>query len=396
MPESTLSAALRQFDTAEANLLKAEKNLDRVMSSIPSGICFGSNNEYEDACHNFQQLYAALPRIDGVKHNVELMDLDQIAQNRLDATELGEIEVTISVERSIEEPQRILRDYRRRFDEARRKLVRTALAEQMDKIDELLIAMTPLLHPDPESARSISDDRFATLKEAVSQINNMLGSSIPKPPRWSDLHRHLHFGMIGDLRDIIHFDWPAARTGLRTSMYGENDPIPMECDDLGVLLQQKPSGPVITRLKWDSLSDEDFERLIFGLMTFSENYENPEWLMQTRAADRGRDLSVTRVLVDVLSGTRRERVIVQCKHWRSRSVALSDLALVKEQMQLWEPPRIDALIVATSGRFTADAVQWIERHNQSDSALKIQMWAESHLEMLLASRPNLIAEFRLR
>ncbi|WP_085943108.1 restriction endonuclease [Hydrocarboniphaga effusa] len=100
--------------------------------------------------------------------------------------------------------------------------------------------------------------------------------------------------------------------------------------------------------------------------------------------------------MDAYSGTRRERVIVQCKHWRSRSVSVPDLAVVKTQMQLWEPPRIDALVIATSGRFTADAVKWIERHNQSDSALKIHMWAESHLEMLLASRPNLIAEFRLR
>ena len=51
---------------------------------------------------------------------------------------------------------------------------------------------------------------------------------------------------------------------------------------------------------------------------------------------------------------------------------------------------------ATSGRFTADAVALIEKQNQSDSALRIEMWAESHLERLLASRPALIAEFSLR
>jgi hypothetical protein len=66
------------------------------------------------------------------------------------------------------------------------------------------------------------------------------------------------------------------------------------------------------------------------------------------------------------------------------------------QMKLWEPPRIDALVVATSGRFTSDAVAFIEKHNQSDTSLRIEMWTESHLELLLASRPSMIAEFKLR
>jgi hypothetical protein len=65
-------------------------------------------------------------------------------------------------------------------------------------------------------------------------------------------------------------------------------------------------------------------------------------------------------------------------------------------MELWQPPRVDGLIIATTGRFTADAIALIEQHNQADRALHIDMWADSHLEMLLAVRPHLIAEFRLR
>jgi hypothetical protein len=65
-------------------------------------------------------------------------------------------------------------------------------------------------------------------------------------------------------------------------------------------------------------------------------------------------------------------------------------------MKLWEPPRVDILIIATSGRFTTDAIQYVENINQSDTALHIELWAESHLEMLLASRPALIGEFGLR
>jgi hypothetical protein len=65
-------------------------------------------------------------------------------------------------------------------------------------------------------------------------------------------------------------------------------------------------------------------------------------------------------------------------------------------MALWEPPRVDCLVVAISGRFTTQAVHWIEKHNQSNSALKIEMWPGTHFEWLLAQRPALIAEFGLR
>lgn len=112
--------------------------------------------------------------------------------------------------------------------------------------------------------------------------------------------------------------------------------------------------------------------------------------------DRGRDLSVYRVYADPLGGTLRQRVIIQCKHWQSRSVAPANIAALKEQMKLWEPPRVDIHVIATSGRFTSDAVAIVEKHNQSDSALRIEMWPESHLERLLASRPAIIAEFGLR
>ena len=118
--------------------------------------------------------------------------------------------------------------------------------------------------------------------------------------------------------------------------------------------------------------------------------------MKTNAPDRGRDLSVYRVHIDTLGGTIRQRVIIQCKHWLSKSVGSSEIAVLREQMKLWEPPRVDVHVIATSGRFTSDSVALIEKQNHSDSALRIEMWAESHLERLLASRPAIIAEFSLR
>lgn len=396
MSESPLNVALRHFEVAEANLVKSEKLLTEIEAAIPQGIVFGGNSDYESNCRHFEALVGALPGIDGWKPEIYLMDLDEIAQNRFDAHELGEIESIVSVERQIDEPSRLLREYRHRFNQKRRQLIRDALVELIDAVDANLRNLAKQLEEDQASNEISPSEDFEELKENAAQIGTLLGSSVAKPPRWGDFHRHMHFGMLGDLHDIIEHDWPSVKSELRKSMYGEKEPIPVEVEDLGTLVSAKPRGPVATRLKWDNLSEEEFERLLFVLISSERGYENHEWLMKTNAPDRGRDLSVYRVYSDSLSGTLRQRVIIQCKHWQTKSVSTSDIATLKEQMKLWEPPRVDIHVIATSGRFTSDAVATVERHNQSDSALRIEMWPESHLERLLSSRPAIIAEFRLR
>jgi hypothetical protein len=396
MSESQLNSALRHFEVAEANLLKAEKVLADIGAAIPKGVLFGENPEFEDNCRSFETLLAALPSLHNWKPSIALMGLDEIAQNRLDAQDVGEIECILSVEREIEEPSKLLREYRYRFNQMRRELIRGALTDLIDAIDANLRKLSKLLDEDTKSLALVVHDQFEELKQNVAQINTLLGSSVAKPFRWPELHRHMHFGMLGDLRDIVETDWPAVKAGLRKSMYGEKEPVPTEVEDLGFLVSAKPRGLVATKLKWSSLPDEEFERLLFALISSEQGYENPEWLMKTNAPDRGRDLSVHRVHNDSLGGTLRQRVIIQCKHWQTKSVGPIEIATLREQMKLWEPPRVDIHVIATSGRFTSDAVALIEKHNQSDSALRIEMWPESHLERLLASRPAIIAEFALR
>ncbi len=398
MDDSPLNSALRHFEVAEANLLKLEKILAEIEEAIPQGIEFvGDNPEYENNCRSFDAILAALPKIDNWKPQIVLMDLDEIAQSRLDAKELDEIEFIVSVEHQITEPKRLLREYRYRFNQKRRELIRDALIELIDNIDNDLKVLSKELENVSECPyETVSNSQFDKLKEHIAQIDTLLGSSVSRPPRWSDLYRHLHFGLLGDLYDIINHDWPSVKAGLRKSLYGEKEPIPAEVEDLSALVQNKPRGSVSTSLTWEHLTDNEFERLIFALISSEKGYENPEWLMKTNAPDRGRDLSVYRIFVDPLGGTFRQRVIIQCKHWLSKSVGPSEVAILREQMKLWEPPRVDVHIIATSGRFTSDAVSIIEKQNQSDSALRIEMWPESHLERLLASRPAIIAEFGLR
>jgi hypothetical protein len=167
-------------------------------------------------------------------------------------------------------------------------------------------------------------------------------------------------------------------------------------ENLASLVQSKPVGTVTTKLKWADISAEDFERLLFNILADAPDYNNPQWLMHTNAPDRGRDISAEHIRTDSLSGTKNERVMVQAKHWQSKSVALRDVSDAAAQVSLWEPPKVNVLVIATSGRFTSDAVAWIEKHNQNVQQPRIEMWPDSHLELLLAQRPHLVAGFRLR
>lgn len=395
MNNPTLLQALQQFEAVEANLEKLERLCAEALKLIPQGISFGSDPAYEDRCRAAEEVLKHLPTIDGWKPSLSFSDLDSIAQNRFDCAELGEPLAEISFERSLEEPERELREYRFRFNKKRRKLIHDALTELVDKIDNVIRVIRD------KTGNSQTDDKieipeWEELRTYASQIHTLLGSSVARPERWSDFVRHIRFGYVHDFQDIEKFDWPTVREGLHAVLYGKDDPIPVQVEELGQLVSAKPVGNIPSKLEWSNLSDEDFERLVFALISNERGYENPEWLLQTRAPDRGRDLSVARVTRDTLTGTIRKRVIIQCKHWLQKSVSIAEIAALKEQMKLWGEPRVDVLIIATSGRFTNDAVDSIERHNRSDSALTIEMWPESHLEMILASRPGMIAEFGLR
>ncbi|MGH2864192.1 MAG: restriction endonuclease [Solirubrobacteraceae bacterium] len=287
-----------------------------------------------------------------------------------------------------------LADYRYRFTRARRRLVRERVIELVSEIDGLL-AELPTKH-ERDSTPLADDGDWQQLAGHVKEIERLLAQDLARKGRWSDLHRHLSFALGVDLHDIAEWDWPSVRGDIMDALYGELEPLPIDATDLGALVAARPAGPVTTALHWAALDDDEFERLMFNLISQTAGYENARWLMKTRAPDRGRDLSVDRVVSDALSGTRRERVIIQCKHWLSRSIPMPECAAAVAAVKLWEPPVVDSLIIASSGRFTADAVQWIERHNESRERPPIEVWADSHLEFLLASRAALVTEFGLR
>ena len=393
--KSPLMSVLEKFEATEANIAKLERLWSELESLIPGGISFGDDPDYDDKIRAYSLLLDALPMIDGWKPTISPWTLNAIAQNRLDARELEEPEVFFQIEEGIVQPGKEIRDYRFRFNNKRRALIRDTLVDLIDEVDSDVRILRQKINEREPSIR-LESELWADIRRHISEIEVLLGSSVPKPPRWTDMLRHIHFGKLQDFDDIEGRDWPSIKAELRKGLYGVDEPLPIGIKDLGELVTTKPSGSIATKLNWASLDDTGYERLLFVLISNEAGYENPEWLMQTRAPDRGRDLSVTRTTTDALSGTLHQRVVIQCKHWQTKSVSLQDAASAKEQMSLWANPRVDVLIIATSGRFTLDAVDWIERHNATGVSPRVEMWPESHLEHLLAPRPGLIAEFKLR
>ena len=97
MPESPLSAALRSFETTEANLNKLERLWGKACALIPDSLSFGDDPGYEDTCRSIELVAKYLPSIDGWRPNFNMIDLNTIAQTRRDYLELEEQEARISL-----------------------------------------------------------------------------------------------------------------------------------------------------------------------------------------------------------------------------------------------------------------------------------------------------------
>lgn len=394
-----LNEALRQFDLVEANLTKLESVWKKMEQLTPTGIAFfgGSpeGREYRILMRDFQTLVDSLPRIDGWSIRAQLMNLDEIAQLRFDAMDLGEFGAQQAAEETIEEPRRQIDEYRHRMARKRQQLVHDRLEELIVEADSTLMAAVEeagvVSRSDCTSARTTHLERFERL---VGEVDRILGGA-SRTDAWTRLRRHLSFAQGVDLLDINEYDWPEVKRELRSHLSGR-EPHRVAVEDIGELVTNRPKGQVSTALNWSAIDGGGFERLMFAIISSADGYENPDWLMHTNAPDRGRDLQVIRVRHDSLGGVTRERVIIQCKHWLSKSVGPRDVAEVVTDIALWEPPPVASLVIASSGRFSADAVRWVEQHNHQGKRPTIEMWPESHVERLLAQRPHLVVDFGLR
>jgi hypothetical protein len=387
-----LEELLNAMDRAEANLTKLENVWSRASSFIPTGPARGSDPEYDDLQRAWTDLLPGIPLIDGWAITDPLPDIDELGQIFIDYFEISEPPITAY--EIGEKPGKDIAEYRYRLHRARRRAARGRLQELTASIET---ALPRLLSGVPrDSQDKLKGPEVDEVTAAINEIERLVGDTVQRRGRWGDLHRHLHFGEGHDWHDIREFDWPSVRSDVEGAGLSETDPLPVPDVDLGQASAGPLTGKATIALPWDHLSDDGFERLLYDLLREFPEHHNVQWLMQTRAPDRGRDLSLDRVITDSTGSTRSERVIVQAKHWLSKSVGSADVAATVAAIKLWEPPVIRGLVIATSGRFTADAVAWAERHNNSGAVPLIELWPDSKLETLLAQKPYLAAAHGLR
>lgn len=387
-----LEELLGAFDAAAANLAKAEAVWQRAYPLLPTSAEFGDPPEYDDLQRAWVDLIKGLPPIDGWTVADELPTPNGIGRSFLDWMEIGE--PPFAVYEAIDQPGKEIDEYRYRLKRARRRAVRGRLEVLVSEIDRLL----PLIVDgvDRGSAERLDHPGAEGVRESVAEIDRLLGDTSTRAGRWSFLYRHMSFGEGHDWWDVVELDWPSVKPDVLAAAIAESDPLPVPDIDLGQAASGSPSGPVTTALDWSALTEAHFERLLFDLLRGLPGYDSVEWLMKTNAADHGRDLSAYRSLSDASGLARRERVIVQAKHWLSRSVDPASILDALARLPVWEPPHIHCLVVATTGRFTPDAIRLAESHNEKGVDPRIELWADSQLEWLLARRPELTAGYGLR
>ena len=387
-----INELLAALDRAAANLKKLEKVWDRAEVFIPKAPAAGSPPEYDDLCRAWDDLRQGLPPIDGWTITDPLPDIDAMGRSFIDYGEIGEIAFPLFEEG--EKPGKDLAEYRYSLNRSRRRAARERLQQLVSVVEQTLPRL--LQGVDRQSNVKLSGAEVDTISTVFAEIERLVGDTAERTGRWTDLSRHMYFGEGHDWHDIAELDWPSVRPDIEAAATAENDPLPTPDFDLGLAASGELTGTVATALPWSTLSADNFERLLFNLLSDYPNHENVQWLTHTNAPDRGRDLSFDRLIRDPTGGTRVERVLVQAKHWLSRSVRAADVNEAVGAVRLWEPPTVHVLIMATSGRFTSDAIAWVERHNSEAGSVHIELWPDTKLESLLAGKPHIAVTHGLR
>jgi hypothetical protein len=383
---------LNAMDRAGANLAKLEEVWDRAAPFIPTAPALGSHPEYDNLRRAWADLVAGLPPIDGWTITDELPDIAELGQAYLDCAQISVL--PSAADEAGQKPAKDLAEYRFRLNRARSQAVRGRLEYLTATIETTLQRLVDSVPRD--SGDRIEGPDVDQIRAAVGEIERLMGDVAVRRGRWSDLRRHMRFSEGHDWHDINEFDWPSVRLDVQAAAFTDTEPLPVPDIDLGHAAAGRLTGTATLALPWDRLDDAGFERLLYDVLRSFPEHQNVQWLTHTRAADRGRDLSMERILHTSTGGVRTERVIVQAKHWRSRSVSPTAVAATLATVKLWEPPVVRVLIIATSGRFTSDAVAWVEQHNSLGTAAHIELWPDSTLETLLAQKPYLAAAHGLR
>ncbi|WP_231614232.1 hypothetical protein [Mycobacterium nebraskense] len=257
-----LEGLLAAFDAAAANLAKAEAVWGRARPLLPNSAVLGDAPGFDDLARAWDDLVGGLPPIDGWTITDALPTPNEIGHGFLTLIEIGQ--PPWKVYEAIEKPDKDIEEYRYRLKRARRRAVRTRIEVLVSEVDRLLqLAVRDIAR---DSNDRLERPETELIREQVAEIDRLLADTSPRAGRWTHLYRHMSFGEGHDWWDIVEFDWPSVKPEIVSAAMAESDPLPVPDIDLGVAAGSEPSGGATTALRWDSITDEGFERLLFDLL----------------------------------------------------------------------------------------------------------------------------------
>ncbi|WP_311389424.1 restriction endonuclease [Corynebacterium haemomassiliense] len=379
------------FCRTEQNLHQLQFVLDRALPMIPNGPAVVSSPEYEDLRKQWNAGITQVPPIDEFRITAELPAIEAVGWLFNNSAEIG-VPPASAVE-AVNLPVRQLGEYRFRFGVAKRQLIKQRVEILVEEIEGFIAEITEFL--DVDDRETLADNRTEAVKAAIDEIENLLQDRISRNGRWTDLKRHLAFSQSHDWIDIREQDWPSVKVDIVDALSMSPDPLEVPDLDLGALARNSVGTRSTLGFDWSGISYKDFERLLFDVLSALEGYENVEWLTESDAPDRGRDIYLDRMLRDSSGGCRIERVIVQAKHYPERSIQPYDIEKAMSAADSWIGAPVSCVIIATSGNFTDTAVDTVNGRNLRGTP-RIEMWNRSFLERLLNQHPRLIDDYGLR
>jgi len=206
-----LNETLKAFESTEANLVKLDQlwsEMERFLSTANSNFHNAEHEkEYESRARSFRLILRTMPKIDGHELEDEVDRYDDVFIAHYQASEVGDFEVIVDQRSVAYRQRRLLDEYRFRFNSKRRELARQSAADLGRRVDALLIRIGES-SSGFEPHQTIPSEIWDQLRREIKEIDALVGSSVKRPARWGDLHRHLRYGQKHDLVDIVEHDWP--------------------------------------------------------------------------------------------------------------------------------------------------------------------------------------------
>jgi len=386
---------IEELNKVSVNLELLKEKWAEIEQLLPvkGGWSEKDKSQYEIKCLEFSDILKEIPKIGDINIRNLLPEYDWVSQDSKDVSDLDVSDCIMEFYSETFAQDSEISKYEHAFKRERRRLIRNQVQQCVVDIDKILDLLNITLEG-RYSSDALKPEEINPLKERIRQLDGLIGDSVSRPPRWSDLDRHLHFGLVHDLHDIIRLDWPSIKPSIDSFFYGD-DPIPIITQDIGDLVDSADKTGIIgTSLNWTSITDVQFERLCADLLKALPNWENVEWLTPTHASDRGKDLEAFWVYQDAARGTIRERTLVECKHRPDKSVSPKDIETLQNLSVTHG--KADLYLVITSGKFSDQVTQIVDGWNESNSRLKVELWEHWKLEQLLASHPYIIKLYGLR